>query len=350
MRNTAVQKYGQRDCKTWCLRRGCRIQFFGSSVQFPKSCRFGSLDLMVFWGYSLILPVWIIQNSKKMLSYKRPLEIGELNANHCMVSVHKCGFFLCREGTARIILGSSTYRISRNYLCFYAPNTFFQILEKSADLTGILEEDDVEAYYPVHSSIDIRKRLQVRNSPCVKISEKQADEMMRFYNMLHENEEYLIANEGSHEEMRNEFTDRVRADCTRYLRYALCLKAFEAYFSNTPVKAMPQAKDDAILNRFLVSVYKNCHRQRTVQYYADEQHLSPYYFSSIIRARSGQSALQWIGNVTMTFSRQYLECSEMSIKEIADRMNFPDQSTFGRYFKHHEGCSPSEFRERRLRN
>lgn len=277
-----------------------------------------------------------------MLSYKQPLKIDELNANHYMVSVHKYGFFLCREGTARILLGSNTYQISHNHLCIYAPNTFFQILEKSPDLEGILEEDDVETYHPVLDPIDIRKRLQVRNSPCVKILEAQADEMIRFYNMIQENEQSAI--------VKKECAEMLHADCMRHLRYALCLKVLEVYFSNTPVEAMPQTKEDAMLNRFLVSVYENCHKQRTVQYYADEQHLSPYYFSSIIRERSGQSALQWISNVTMTFSRQYLECSDMSIKEIADNLNFPDQSAFGRYFKHHQGCSPSEFREKRLQD
>lgn len=275
------------------------------------------------------------------------MKIDELNANHYMVSVHKYGFFLCREGTARILLGSNTYQISRNHLCIYAPNTFFQILEKSQDLEGIFEEDDVETYHPVLNSIDIRKRLQVRNSPCVIISEMQADEMIRLYNMAQENGQYITEKDNMTDNHK-ELSETARLTCTRYLRYALCLKVLEVYFSNTPVEAMPQTQEDTILNRFLVSVYENCHRQRMVQYYAAEQHLSPYYFSSIIKERSGQSALQWIGNVTMTFSRQYLECTEMSIKEIADRLNFPDQSTFGRYFKHHEGCSPSDFRERRL--
>lgn len=286
---------------------------------------------------------------KMMLSYKRSLKIDELNANHYMVSVHKYGFFLCREGTARILLGSNTYQISRNYLCIYAPNTFFQILEKSQDLEGILEEDDVEVYLPVLNSIDIRERLQVRNSPCVKILEKQADEIVRLYEMVQENGQFSEEKDNLSDKHKK-LIETTRMDCARYLRYAICLKVLETYFSNTPEEAMPQTKEDIILNRFLVSVYENCHRQRMVQYYADEQHLSPYYFSSIIKERSGQSALQWIGNVTMTFSRQYLECSEMSIKEIADRMNFPDQSTFGRYFKHHEGCSPSEFRARRLQD
>ena len=213
-------------------------------------------------------------------------------------------------------------------------------------MEGVLEEDDVATYYPVLHPIDIRKRLQVRNSPCVELSATQADELIRLYNMVRENAP-SVPTPASLPDAHKELTASIREDCMRYLRYALCLKVLEAHFSNTPVEAMPQHKGDAILNRFLVSVYENCHRQRTVQYYADEQHLSPYYFSSIIQERSGQSALQWIGNATMTFSRQYLECSEMSIKEIADRLNFPDQSSFGRYFKHHEGCSPSEYRERK---
>lgn len=302
------------------------------------------LYLIVIYEIFYIFAVVNYTKPKIMLSYKQPLNIDELTANHYMASVHKYGFFLCREGTAWILLGSNTYQISRNYLCIYAPNSFFQILEKSSDLKGILEEDDVETYYPILSSIDIQKRLQVRNSPCVEIAEAQADEMMRLYNMVRENEQFI---KDDLPDTHNELTEMIHADCLRYLRYTLFLKALEAYFSNTSVEAMPQNKDDAILSRFLVSVYKNCHRQRTVQYYADEQHLSPYYFSSIIRKRSGKSALQWIGYVTMTFSRQYLKCSEMSIKEIANHLNFPDQSTFGRYFKHYEGCSPSEFRERR---
>lgn len=282
---------------------------------------------------------------KIMLSYKRPLGIDELNANHYMVSVHKYGFFLCREGTARILLGSNTYQISRNHLCIYAPNTIFQILERSPDLDGILEEDDVETYHPAIGAIDIRKRLQVRNSPCVKISDMQANEMIRLYNIVRENGQSPTEKDDSPDKHK-ELKETTREHCMRYLRYALCLKVLEVYFCNTPVKAMTSTKEDTIFNRFLVSVYENCHRQRMVRYYADEQHLSPCYFSSIIKERSGQSALQWIVNVTMTFSRQYLECSEMSIKEIADRLNFPDQSTFGRYFKHHEGCSPSDFRKR----
>ena len=37
------------------------------------------------------------------------------------------------------------------------------------------------------------------------------------------------------------------------------------------------------------------------------------------------------------------------IKEIADQLNFPTQSFFGKYFKQYVGISPKEYRKGRLR-
>lgn len=270
--------------------------------------------------------------------HKRPLGIDELNANHYKVSVHKYGFFLCKRGTARILLGNNIYIITENHLCIYTPNTFFQILEKSDDLDGILQEDSVDAYYPAVSSINIRKRLSMRDSPIVVITQEEANNIIALTDSFNRTMELSEAKQD------NEIIGSIHENYLVYLRYAICLSVCEAYFSNNPVAAVSQDRDDAIFNQFLISVYEHCHRERTVQFYADEQHLSPYYFSTIIRGKSGKSALQWIENVTMTYARQYLNDSAMSIKQIAEHLNFPDQSTFGRYFKHREGCSPSEYR------
>lgn len=270
--------------------------------------------------------------------HKRPLGIDELNANHYKVSVHKYGFFLCKRGTARILLGNNIYIITENHLCIYTPNTFFQILEKSDDLDGILQEDSVDAYYPAVSSINIRKRLSMRDSPIVVITQEEANNIIALTDSFNRTMEISEAKQD------NEIIGSIHENYLVYLRYAICLSVCEAYFSNNPVAAVSQDRDDAIFNQFLISVYEHCHRERTVQFYADEQHLSPYYFSTIIRGKSGKSALQWIENVTMTYARQYLNDSAMSIEQIAEHLNFPDQSTFGRYFKHREGCSPSEYR------
>ena len=255
------------------------------------------------------------------------LKIDELQANYHTVSVHKYGFFLCLHGSARILLGKNVYMLSKGSLCIYTPNTLFQVLEKSGDVQGVLGEYGVDAFFPIVGSIDIRKRLQIRHEPCVEVSQEQADRIVRLIDTMNSEQ--------------NE-------QCAQYLRCAVCVKILEVYFCNKPMPALEQDREDKIVNRFLVSLYEHYRQQRTVQFYADLQHLSPYYFSSIIKERSGKSAMQWIESVTMTFARQYLQNSDMSLKQISDLLNFPDQSTFGRYFKQREGCSPSEYRNKRF--
>lgn len=255
------------------------------------------------------------------------LNIDDLLANDQTVSVHKYGFFLCLEGTARILLGKNVYMLSKGSMCIYTPNTMFHVLDRSADLRGVLGEYGVDTFFPIVSSVDIKKRLQIRHEPCVEISDRQADRIVQ-----------LI------EVMNSETSEQ----CALYLRYAVCVKILETYFSNKTMPAMEQDREDGIMNRFLASLYENYHRHRTVQFYADEQHLSPYYFSSIIKGKSGMSVMQWIEKVTMTFARQYLGNSDLSVKQISELLNYPEQSTFGRYFKQREGCSPSEYRNKRF--
>ena len=181
--------------------------------------------------------------------------------------------------------------------------------------------------------------LRVRVAPCLQLTEEQADRIARMTTLVQEST-WKIASESASELIRSGYLQQ-----KQYLLFALCLEIFNLYFTTASTQTSPPNREEVILNKFLVSVYKHCDRQRTVQFYADEQHLSPYYFSSIIKNRSGKSALQWIESVLMLFAKHYLECTDFSIKEIADKLHFPDQSPFGRYFKHHEGLSPSDFRK-----
>lgn len=215
-------------------------------------------------------------------------------------------------------------------------------------MQGILLGDTVDAYWHVVFAIDIHRRLLIRTSPCVEVTEEQTESIVRLAEI--KEEEQAASDVAMNVENDVGVNGGIHALFMRNLRYAVCLKVLEVYFGKKAVPAMEQSKDDAVFNRFLVSLYDNCHIHRGVQYYANEQHLSPYYFSSIIKDRSGKTAMQWIENVTMMFARQYLECLDLSVKEIADRLKFPDQSAFGRYFKQREGCSPGQYRMKKRRS
>lgn len=48
----------------------------------------------------------------------------------------------------------------------------------------------------------------------------------------------------------------------------------------------------------------------------------------------------------LTDIRYQLKYSQKSIKEVADYLDFPNISFFGKYVRNHVGCSPKEYRRR----
>ena len=79
-------------------------------------------------------------------------------------------------------------------------------------------------------------------------------------------------------------------------------------------------------------------------YKRQEQCLTPRYFSTIVREKSGRNALQWIMMFIIAEAKKLLSDPDPSIKEIAETLGFSNQSFFGRYFKQYVGLSPMAFR------
>lgn len=88
------------------------------------------------------------------------------------------------------------------------------------------------------------------------------------------------------------------------------------------MQPLPQNKKDVIFQNFMLALFRLYRKERDVAYYARMQHITPRYFSTIIKEKSGNSALQWIVQMVITEAKQLLEGSDLSIKEIADQLNF----------------------------
>ena len=65
-----------------------------------------------------------------------------------------------------------------------------------------------------------------------------------------------------------------------------------------------------------------------------------------LKKNSGRTALSWIDEYTMSDAVYYLQSTSLSIKEVSNKMGFPNPSFFGRYFRLHKGVSPLAFRKR----
>ena len=69
------------------------------------------------------------------------------------------------------------------------------------------------------------------------------------------------------------------------------------------------------------------------------------YLSETVRTVSRRTPSDWIDSYVTRELRVMLRNSTMSIKQIADELNFVNQSFMGKYFKEHVGMSPSKFRK-----
>lgn len=99
-----------------------------------------------------------------------------------------------------------------------------------------------------------------------------------------------------------------------------------------------------LFERFLLLVQDNCFTEREVTFYSEKLFISSKYLSVVCKKSSGKTASDWIDEYTMQHVRTLLKNDKLSLKDIANQMNFSTQSFFGRYVKRILGISPSEYR------
>lgn len=103
-------------------------------------------------------------------------------------------------------------------------------------------------------------------------------------------------------------------------------------------------------SRFNEALIKHYRESREVGFYARMFHLSPKYFSTLIKQETGFGAGEWIDRYVVLQAKALLSrMRNLSIQEITDKLGFSEQASFSRFFKRNTGVSPTEYRERRIK-
>ncbi len=97
------------------------------------------------------------------------------------------------------------------------------------------------------------------------------------------------------------------------------------------------------VKEFIQLVQKHFVKERSVAFYADKLFISPKYLSLLVKEATGRSAAKWIDGFVLMEAKNMLRYSGKNIQQVAYALNFPTQSSFGKYFKHLTGMSPTEY-------
>ncbi len=106
----------------------------------------------------------------------------------------------------------------------------------------------------------------------------------------------------------------------------------------------PSAKAKNVYDQFLRLVTDYHTSERNMKFYADRLCLTPKYLSKLVKTVSGRSAPDWIDAFVILEAKNLLKYSDLSIKQIVAKLNFPNQSVFYKFFKSHTGKTPSQYR------
>ena len=145
----------------------------------------------------------------------------------------------------------------------------------------------------------------------------------------------------------SETDHRFRRDTVRALMQAFVYDAGNMiwHIIQSDTNTAQNRRSEEIFMKFIQMVEKNFRNERRVTWYAEQLSITPKYLSEVIRQISRETPSKWIDDFVTLELRVLLKNSNLSIKEIAERMHFPNQSFLGKFFKEHVGMSPKEYRK-----
>ncbi|WP_339878807.1 helix-turn-helix domain-containing protein [uncultured Algoriphagus sp.] len=117
-------------------------------------------------------------------------------------------------------------------------------------------------------------------------------------------------------------------------------------FSNDFEHRKRSIQTGSLYERYMHLLQEYCMKEREVQFYANQLHITAKYLNAVCKQNSGVTASEWIQRFAKERLEILLQNTDLNISEIADKMEFSSRSFFTRYVKKVLGLSPSEYRNR----
>jgi AraC family transcriptional activator of pobA len=239
-------------------------------------------------------------------------------------------FFIAESGVMEVEIDVVKYTVRKNDLLFNNPSHVAQMYSISPDMAGKViafkkEFLDGELFNPTE------KLSFINTTPILSLEENEAL-------MVRE----LI------QDMKVKLADSQRPNRRQVAinLIGVLLHEIDAIFRlkrGNPEKKL--TNKETLNNQFHNLVSTFFLKERSVKFYASMLDITPRYLNELTRELTGKSASDQIEEMIVREAKIFLKNTNLSVKEIAEALNFSDQFTFSKYFKKSTKVSPTEYRE-----
>jgi AraC-like DNA-binding protein len=269
------------------------------------------------------LDACLLENKEEKTDYTSPLRLNGLF------------IFLILQGEAEISLDYVPYQLSANDFLIVMPSHVLQAGNNSSDFKAIIMMVDkvfAEEMNLQKRSPSMTNYLLVHNNPRMKLSPEETTVV--------KNGLYLL---------QDKIRQRTHAFHKELLQNAFVgflLEMANILIGKQEMLVRPTlSRKEEILNQFLQLLFTHVKEHHAVTFFAENLFITPQYLSLILKELTGKSANKWIDEALMAEAKILLKMPNVTIQQVADQLNFSDQSTFGKFFKKHMGVSPMEYRK-----
>ena len=240
---------------------------------------------------------------------------------------------LCLRGEARYTVDTEERVVKPNDVIIISEGQVVNNSHLSSDLSGIAIMMSENFFNEVMQGVHDLSSLFLfsRSHPVFGLRVDEVENIITYFRMIQQKVETVSHN--------------FRRDVVRSLMAAMIYDISHVMYDVRQGTTRKQTRAESIFTDFIMLVEQNFRTERRVSWYGEQLCITPKYLSETVKAVSRRTPNEWIDKYVTLELRVQLKNTAKSIKEIAEDLNFPNQSFLGKYFKEHVGMSPSKFRK-----
>lgn len=288
------------------------------------------------------IPVYSLHNfsSHGRISQQFQVEVFDANRHFSVKYPHRHDFFevlYLSKGSGFHIIDGNKYEIQPPCVFFMSPGQAHKI-EFSSDIEGYIFIFTSEFYLINQTNqnrlIEFPFFFSIRQENRPLILESKED--ILFLETLFKKGIAEIAKDENYSvELLRSVLDLILTSC--------------AILYKTDENLLTKSKGNVVVKRFFQLVEENYQNNLSVNEYADKLAITPNHLTQTVNQLTGKTSSQIIKSKQVLEIKRLLVHTNLTVTEIAGRLNFPDQSYFTKFFKREAGVSPLQYRFKALK-
>jgi AraC family transcriptional activator of pobA len=251
-----------------------------------------------------------------------------------MINLYKVSYK--KHFTGRVKYGQQYYDFDAGGLCFISPNQIVGETDPGGDYEGcsLMIHPDFIRNYPLGKNIKNYGFFSYAASEALHLSEKEKTTIIGVFTAIKEELELPI----------DQFSQDVLIS-----QIELLLNYSNRFYNRQFITRKAVHHDLLVKLEDLLAAHFN---QTTiqeglpsVQYIADQLHLSPGYLSDMLRSLTGQNTQQHIHSKLIDKAKELLAVRTLSISDVAYQLGFEHPQSFNKLFKQKTNLTPVKFRQ-----